>query len=405
MARRMAPQPADAGSSDGRSVIAPLSQLEILKPPAGSAPASAPEQLTTTLQRLEEIARKRSEAKAATANTSSPAKPRMPASSGTPTPTVIAAANRQLETYLRERGIEQYQLFPSNEFPTPFTRLPLFPPVRRTTARKAAQAEDWTVLHSRWDGGGVFKAGPALTIYDEDTLIGLLTLRSQRLTGPARLLPIPAAASGTDPDDQVNVHTLYCLISQLETTIQGRTPKGGWGGRAIEKRRESLNRLAAVTLRFEQPKGANAFQGKAIRLFDIEYVSTKDESCYYVQIHSVVSAWLENYRTFLSLDLRRKLSSVGKALHRFLASQKSNASYSVLLSVLFEAIGVHCELRVVKRDAIVQLNRMRDEGFLHSYSITGNGRSEPWKLTVLFREPGSAPPSAPLTDTGHSPPC
>jgi len=405
MARRMALEPTDAGSSDVGSVIAPQPTREILEPPAASSPNIAPERLTITLQRLEETARKRSKAKAATAAVSPPAKPRVPASSGTPTRTVIAAANRKLETFLREHGIEQYQLFPSNEFPTPFTRLPLFPPIRRTTARKAAQAEDWTVLHSRWDGGGVFKAGPALTIYDEDTLIGLLTLRSQRLTGPARLLPIPAAGSGTDPDDPVNVHTLYCLISQLETTIQGRTPKGGWGGRAIEKRRGSLNRLAAITLRFEQPKGANAFQGKAIRLFDIEYVSTKDESCYYIQIHPVVSAWLENYRTFLSLDLRRKLSSLGKALHRFLASQKSNASYSVLLSVLFEAIGVHCELRVVKRDAIGQLNRMRDEGFLHSYAIAGNGRSEPWKLTVLFREPGSVPTSAPLADTGHSPSC
>jgi len=311
----------------------------------------------------------------------------VPASTGTPGRAVIAAANEKLERFVRERGIEQFDLFPSNEFPTPFTRLPLFPPVQRTTARNAASG-DGIALHSRWGSGGVFKAGPGLTIYDEDTLIGLMTLRSQGLTGPADQLPIPAQpgaiSTGLAPSNPVRVHALYCLISQLESTIQCRRPSGGWGGRAIQKRRESLNRLAAITLRFEQPKGADGFQGKTIHLIYAEYVSTDADSCYYVQFHPLVSQWLETYRTFIDFDLRRKLTPLGKAMHRFLASQRSNKSYAVDLAVLFQAIGAHGELRDLKRSALVQLAKMQDEGFLGNFQITGTGRSTPWRLAVEF---------------------
>ena len=357
-------------------------------------PKDGPKSLQMMLQSLEQRAKER----AATGEAHTPSLPgatkgrasaSAPSSTGTPGPAVIAAANEKLERFVRQRGIEQFELFPSNEFPTPFTRLPLFPPVQRTTARKAATG-DWVALHSRWDSGGVFKAGPGLTIYDEDTLIGLMTLRSQGLTGPADQLPIPAQpgalSRGLAPDNPVRVHALYCLISQLEATIQGHAPKGGWGGRAIQKRRESLNRLAAITLRFEQPKGADGFQGKAIHLLYIEYVSTKEDSCYYVQFHPVVSQWLETYRTFIDFDLRRKLTPLGKAMHRFLASQRSNQTYTVELAVLFQAIGAEGELSQLKRPANQQLERLRVDKFLEAFKITGTGRLTPWKLTVTFAQ-------------------
>jgi len=351
-----------------------------------------PKSLQVMLQSLEQCAKERAVAgeghtPASPGTAESKASMRVPASTGTPSPAVIAAANEKLERFVRQRGIEQFELFPSNEFPTPFTRLPLFPPVQRTTARKAATG-DWIALHSRWDSGGVFKAGPGLTIYDEDTLIGLMTLRSQGLTGPSDRLPIPtqpgALSSGVVLDNPIRVHALYCLISQLESTIQGRTPKAGWGGRAIQKRRDSLNRLAAITLRFEQPKGADGFQGKTIHLIYIEYVSTKEDSCYYIQFHPLVSQWLETYRTFIDFDLRRKLTPLGKAMHRFLASQRSNRTYTVDLAILVQAIGANGELRGIKRSALVQLAKMQDEKFLKKFEITGTGRSSPWRLTVEF---------------------
>ncbi len=115
-----------------------------------------PKSLQVMLQSLEQCAKERAAAgeghtPAPPGTAKSRASMRVPASTGTPGPAVIAAANEKLERFVRQRGIEQFELFPSNEFPTPFTRLPLFPPVQRTTARRAATG-DWIALHSRCKG-------------------------------------------------------------------------------------------------------------------------------------------------------------------------------------------------------------------------------------------------------------
>lgn len=307
---------------------------------------------------------------------------------GTPAAKIIAQANTRLEHFLRERGVEPFDLFPSAEYPTPLTRLPLFPPVQRCTARELAAASDWIALESRWDGGGVFKAGPALTVYDEDTLFGLMNMRQQGMTGPADRLPIPAppsiTRSGLAPENQVRVHALYCLVSQLEAVIQGHSPPRGWGGRAITKRRDSLENLAAITLKFQKPKGADALHGKPIQLIFIEYIATANDACYYVQFHPLISQWLEEYRTFLDFEIRRQLSPLGKAMHRCLASQRSNHTFAIPLPEFFASIGAFGELRDRKREAIPQLQKLKDLEFLESFAINGTGRKTPWVLDVTF---------------------
>lgn len=351
-----------------------------------------PRDLNRTLARLERQARERSASKKpdppAAIGTTPRGRPLRRTSSGTPGPKVIAEANARLERFLRERGVEQFELFPAAEYPTPLTRLPLFPPVQRSTARELAAAADWIALESRWDGGGVFKAGPALTVYDEDTLFGLMNMRQQGMTGPADRMPIAApptvAASGLAPGNPVRVHALYCLVSQLESVIQGHTPPRGWGGRAISKRRESMENLAAITLKFQKPKGGDAFHGKPIQLIFIEYVATAEDACYYVQFHPLVSQWLEEYRTFLDFDIRRQLSPLGKAMHRSLASQRSNHNFSIPLAEFFASIGAFGELRDRKREAIPQLDRLKDLNFLEEFTITGTGRRTPWILAVTF---------------------
>ena len=350
--------------------------------------------LERTLERIERQVRERAAKKQQElpVPTPPPGKPaarkRRPTLTGVPGPKVIAEANARLERFLRERGVEQFDLFPSAEYPTPLTRLPLFPPVQRSTARELAAAADWIALESRWDGGGVYKAGPALTVYDEDTLFGLMNMRQQGMTGPADRLPIPAppavTTSGLAPENPVRVHALYCLVSQLESVIQGYSPPRGWGGRAISKRRESMENLAAITLKFQKPKGGDAFHGKPIQLLFIEYVATAEDACYYVQFHPLVSQWLEEYRTFLDFDIRRQLSPLGKAMHRSLASQRSNRSFSIPLTEFFASIGAFGELRDRKREAIPQLEKLKDLQFLESYEIAGTGRRTPWVLSVTF---------------------
>jgi hypothetical protein len=81
----------------------------------------------------------------------------------------VAAAAEALDTVARQRGLEQTALCATSEYPTTLTRLPLFPPVTRETAIEMFK-RGWVKLRSSWDGGGVYRSGPALNIYDEDTL-------------------------------------------------------------------------------------------------------------------------------------------------------------------------------------------------------------------------------------------
>ena len=318
--------------------------------------------------------------------------PRLPRRSGSSARQVAQRANESLEQFARQHGIEQFDLFPGGEYPTLLTRLPLFPPIQRERARSIAaektKAADWIPLESRWDGGGVWKTGPALTVYDEDTLAGLMKLRSHGFCGPSDRLPLPTARSGpglTTGNSTTKVHALFCLVSQLETVIQCKEQPKGWGGRAIKKRRESIERLGAIKLKFERTKNHDEYRGTQIDLLHIDWVGDRRDACYYVQFHPLVSAWLEDYRTFMDLYLRRELSPLGKCIYRFLASQRSNRRYSEELEVIAEAIGVDAPLREMKRQLKVPLETLVSHEFLSSAEITGTGRKTPYRLVVEFK--------------------
>ncbi len=312
---------------------------------------------------------------------------------GTPAPKVVEDANAKLNVLLRQRGIEHFALSPTSEYPTPLTRLPLFPPVKKTTARGISGSGDWVALESRWDGGGVFRSGPGLTVFDEDTLFGLMTMRQQGMAGPADQLPITAPPShgpaGLAPSNPVRVHALYCLVSQLENIIKGHTPANGWGGRTLTKRRDSIDTLSRVMLKFVRPKGADAFHGQPIHLIFIEYIVTPKDGFYYVQFHPVLSQWLEEYRTYIDFNIRRQLSPLGKAIHRALASQRSNGVFDVLLIDFFESIGASGSAADRKREAIPQLDKLCELSFLDSYEFTGTGRRVATKLRVVFSKRSS----------------
>jgi len=324
---------------------------------------------------------------------------------GTPAPKVVADANARLDVLLGKRGIQHFALSPSSEYPTPLTRLPLFPPVKKATARSIVGSGDWVALESRWDGGGVFRSGPGLTVFDEDTLFGLMMMRQQGMAGPADQLPITAPPShgpaGLAPGNPVRVHALYCLVSQLESVIKGHAPANGWGGRTLSKRRDSIDTLSRVMLKFIRPKGADAFHGQPIHLIFIEYIVNPKDACYYVQFHPLLSQWLEEYRTYIDFKIRRQLSPLGKAIHRALASQRSNGVFDVPIIDFFQSIGASGGVADRKREAIPQLDKLCDLGFLDSYTFTGTGRSVATRLRVVFakRPPTTDTKLATIADT------
>lgn len=307
-------------------------------------------------------------------------------------------AEAVLKQFAEQQGIEQFSLFPGSEYPTPFTRIPLFPPIQRRKARenvaRETQNADFVKLETRWDKAGVWKAGPALTVYDEDTLAGLMHMRSIGFSGneqrmPSKLLQKPASVDHLSVPDgkDVIVHALYCVVSQLETEIRGHQPSDpskGWGGAVIKRRRESLERLASVSLKFERPHGLDMYRGKTIHIIDLDWVGDRNDACYYVQFHPAVVSWLLEYRTFLNMGIRRQLTPFGKALHRFLSSQISNRHYVIELQVVTEAMGWQGKMSEAKRLSEDQLKRMQALDFLKRFQITGTGRKEPFALEVWF---------------------
>jgi hypothetical protein len=318
-----------------------------------------------------------------------PGPPKRLRRTGKPSNKILADAQNELERFVRSHGIEQFDLFPGGEYPTPLTRLPLFPPTQRRTAQQliansVLDGKDWIPLESRWDGGGVYKSPNTLTVYDEDTLIGIMRLRTLGLSGAGTKMPAPAHVP-PNVDGSVRVHSLCLLVSQLETVIKGYEPKRGWGGKAISERRQSIERLAATKLKFEKVKNDARYSGTVIDLINVTWIGDRSDACYYAQFHPVVSSWLESYRTFLDIDVRRQLSPTGKALYRFLASQRSNAAYSQRLDIIQQAIGSEEELPEFKRKAREQIKKMIDLEFLESGDISGTGRKTPYKLSVVFK--------------------
>jgi len=304
--------------------------------------------------------------------------------SGQANQVLVAAAALTLERLVQHRGLEQTPLRPTSEYPTPLTRLPLFPPVTRATAIELFK-RGWTRVASPWDGGGVFRSGPALNVYDEDTLLGLMGLRAWRLEGPADRLPVAVGDADTDGAAAVvKVDTLQFRISQLESAIRGETPKGGWSGHAAARRRQSLDDLAGLQLRFDQPHGGRDYSRKIVSLFRTLGFSKDSDACYYVQFDPLVSQWLEHYCTYIDLALRRKLSDLGRALHRFLASQRSNPVYCIAITAIYEAIGASGRVGKLNQQARLQLAIMQRDGFLTAFAITGTGRSQPFALQVQF---------------------
>ncbi|MET0050394.1 MAG: hypothetical protein ABW095_04860 [Candidatus Thiodiazotropha sp.] len=298
-----------------------------------------------------------------------------------------------LTLYANDVGIEQRKLWPGKEYPTLFTRLPIFRPMQRSRARKqqaeATKSSDFVRLNSKWDRGGVWRAGPSLTILDEDTLVGLMQLRSMEFNGYEQLMPSKGSQRAellAHSGRRVIVHSVICFISELESLIRGKKhPKKGWGGNVIKQRRASIERLAATSLRFEQPKGLDLYRGKMIPIIEVAWIGDPKNACYYIQFHPAIVHWLNEYYTYIDLNIRRQLTPFGKALHRFLASQVSNPLFEIDFEVLLQAIGFDGRVGEAKISANAQMKVLLELGFAKSFAFKGNGRSVPFKLVVQFK--------------------
>jgi len=313
---------------------------------------------------------------------------------------IIRGAESKLAAYTKSLQIEQFDLFPGREYPTPFARIPLFIPSHRDRAReiqnKNLLKNDFTQLESSWDGGGVYRSGPPLTVFDEDTFIGMLHLRKAGLSGLSSKMPskntgeLGKIEAGQDVHlhayaKKVKVHAGYFMVSELETLIAGKKPpKNGWPGSRLTTRRESIERLGATILKFTRPQNLDQFRGKQIQMLSIDWVGDKSDSCYFFEIHPAVVHWLDVFRTYIDLDIRRQLTTFGKSLHRFLSSQKNNKHYSKNFADICDAIGCFDSPGEAKRKAEGQLKKLVKLGFIKEWSFYGTGRRSALILEVTF---------------------
>ncbi|NCA72723.1 MAG: hypothetical protein EOM91_22230, partial [Sphingobacteriia bacterium] len=267
-----------------------------------------------------------------------------------------------------DKGAQHRNVCPGNEYPTTLTRIPLFRPGLKSKRNQKNTGDTntgntvWEPLASAWSRGAVIKSGPDLGTYDEDTLIGMIQLREDAFLGPAHAMPLGAPAQYDSPlsreplpgaDERASATQEQPLattdiawfvstfsLDQLETRIRGPRPARGWGGRDLALRVESIHRLSAVLFRFTVTVNESFELGRGpFGLFRMDTVGVGTDVHFYIQWDPLLSKQLECYRSYIDLAVRRGLTPLGKALHRFLTSQVSEGRYAIPFDIMIQAIG------------------------------------------------------------------
>lgn len=268
----------------------------------------------------------------------------------------------------------QYPVTPGSEFPSIFTRVPIFSPTRIGTAKDMLDNDLAINFDTGWGKGRKF--GPPLTMYDEDTLLALGALRQRQLHGMGTKMPV-SVLNPFSPGEVTTVQVLYTTVSEINRYLQISKNKD-----AYARRLESIKRLGATRIEFTRiaDKSLNsAIRSEAMATSIIDYL-TKEmnrDGCLYIQFPPVMVRWLQESYTYIDMDIRREMSDTGKAIHKFVASQ-SNINISA--EKLKEVCGDPGSQKEFNRKLRATLKKLAGFGVL-DYEIRGNGRSEPLIVT------------------------
>jgi hypothetical protein len=267
-----------------------------------------------------------------------------------------------------EFGVEVRRLDASTEFPTALTRIPLFMPGRREQQMGMLKECSFSFA-TPWGRGK--RHGPPLTTDDEDTLMAILRLRRFALRGAGARLPVPIAG---DTGEQT-VHAVYLRISQLQRELGVDA-----GGRANDLRLESIKRLAATRVEFEALAGDGTVCGTTHSLLEVQWKTWRGDGVILVQFSPVISRMLEEAYSFIDWNIRRQLTPVGKAIHRFLSGQ--GRSCTIGAEKLQSTIGCHRSFGKYMQELRRALDQLLKLGWIKHYDLSGNGRSVPFVLRV-----------------------
>jgi hypothetical protein len=267
-----------------------------------------------------------------------------------------------------EFGVEVRRIDAGQEFPTALTRIPLFMPGRRDQ-QMGLLKECSFAFSTPWGRGK--RHGPPLTTDDEDTLMAILRLRRFALRGAGARLPVPIA----DDTGEQTVHAVYLRISDLQRELGVDA-----GGRANDLRLESIKRLAATRIEFEALAGDGTVCGTTHSLLEVQWKRWRGDGAILVQFSPVISRMLDEAYSFIDWNVRRQLTPVGKAIHRFLSGQ--GKTYAIGAEKLQATIGCNRPFGKYMQELRRGMDRLKTLGWIKHYELRGNGRSVPFVLRV-----------------------
>jgi len=268
-------------------------------------------------------------------------------------------------------------LYQSSEYPTIFTRIPIFIPGQPARQQKLLDKENALPFSTSWGSGR--RHGPPLTIYDEDTLIAISLLRHFLLSGDPTKFPIQVSSLAqsyhAQNDPQTRVHVVTCTLSDIQA-ICGTSK----GGKNNSLRLASIKRLAATSIEFTETTKNARQRGTTFRLIDVAWDSWEEDAVLYIQITPTLAKYLEKEFTYIDWQVRCQLTGLGKAIHRFLSGQPK--SYQISLLKLKEVIYFQGEHKEFTRQLRVALKKLREIEWLNHWEISGTASKRDQKLII-----------------------
>lgn len=308
------------------------------------------------------------------------------------------AANRRTANEWKDRGLHalaQLQktngfkiidLNPGNEYPTLYTRVPIFIPAPLEVQKTLTDKDNAVPFDTGFCKGRRFGV---LNIYDEDTILALARLRQRKLIGRGGKLPISMHSIGSNPD-RVEVDSLYTTLSAIEEEC-GQTASG----KNLKRRLDSIRRIAACSIELERSYGTSSdpiVECTNIRLFSFSSRQWKENGVIYVQFTPEFVALLGNQKTYINWSVRQKLRPTGKAIHRFLSSQKrKSGNYKISTKRLADNLMYQGASSTFNRELKRCLAVLREEGWLDNWEIEGTGRKSPHVMIITWGGGDDAP--------------
>ena len=284
---------------------------------------------------------------------------------------LVATQHHALEKNAQMGLFDIVDVKPSSEYPTLFARNPVFLAVKREEQKTLLDEDNAYCFNTPWGTGR--RAGPCLTLFDEEVLVALLRLRQKRISGPPGNLPVQVEAKYLS-SERVAVHTAYVTVAQIIREM-GRAK----GGRLHAKVLDSLRRLALtsveITTKSDHRYYGEVEVGGSFTMVSINWARFQSDSIIVAQFTPLVARWLEESYTYLDTKIRGQLrGDYAKLIHKFLSSQKSRAGFKFRLDAIALAIGYHGRRNRMKSTFVAALKQLEELEWIRSWEITGTGR-------------------------------